>query len=70
MIKACNKGVSDYLVQSGSTIRNWVEEEFVYAIIEIEKLLAMAFSKIRISFDLWTSPNRYTFYGIVVHLVG
>ena len=38
--------------------------------IEIEKVLASLFSKIYISFDLWTSLNRYTFYGIVTHLVG
>ena len=29
MITSCNSGVADYLVQSGSTIRNWVEEEYL-----------------------------------------
>lgn len=70
MITACNKGVADYLVQSGQTMRNWVEEEYVYAMTEIEKVLASSFSKIHISFDLWTSPNGYAFCGIVAHLVG
>ena len=46
MITACNKGVADYLVQSGQTMRNWVEEEYVYAMTEIEKVLASSFSKI------------------------
>jgi hypothetical protein len=70
IITACNSGVADYLVQSGSTIRNWVEEEYLYAMIEIEKVLAAAFSKIHISFDLWTSPNGYAFCGIMAHFVG
>ena len=70
MITSCNKGVADYLVQSSTTIRNWAEEEYLFAMLEVEKVLADAFSKIHISFDLWTSPNGYAFCGIVAHFVG
>ena len=37
--------------------------------IEINKVLASSFSKIHISFDVWISLNRYTFYSIVIYLV-
>ena len=70
MLTAINKGVSNYLVRSGSTIRNWVEEEYLYAMLEIEKVLVSSFSKIHISFNLWISPNGYAFCGIVAHFVG
>ena len=46
MIASCNKGVADYLIRSGSAIRNWVEEEYVYVVTEIEKVLEAAFSKV------------------------
>ena len=69
ILTAINKSVSNYLVRSGSTICNWVEEKYLYAMLEIEKVLASSFSKIYISFDLWISPNGYVFYGIVAHFV-
>ena len=40
MITSYNKGVADYLIHSSQTMRNWVEEEYLYTIIEIEKVLA------------------------------
>ena len=70
MITSCNSGVADYLVQSGSTIRNWVEEEYLWAMTQVEQVLASSYSKIHISFDLWTSPNGIAFCGIVGHFVG
>ena len=70
MLTTINKGVSNYLVRSGLTIRNWVEEKYLYAILEIEKVLVSSFSKIHISFDLWILLNKYAFCGIVAHFVG
>ena len=70
MITSYNSGVIDYLVYSGSTIRNQVEEEYLWVMTQVEQVLTSSYSKIHISFDLWTSLNRITFCGIVGHFVG
>ena len=51
IITSCKRGVSDDLVQNGSTIRNWVEEEYLWAMTQIEQVLASSFSTIHVSFD-------------------
>ena len=70
MLTAYNKGVADYFVNSGTTIRNWIEEEYQYTMTAIKGVLASSYSKIHISFDLWTSLNGYALCGIVAHFVG
>jgi hypothetical protein len=64
-----NITIKPYLVQSGSTIRNWAENEFIEAQQQIVDQLGTAISRIHISFDLWTFPNGYALCGIVTHFV-
>ena len=66
---ACNSSVAAYLVESGSTIKNWLMEEFVKAKAQVVRYLGMALSRIHISFDLWTSPNGYALCGVIGHFV-
>jgi hypothetical protein len=60
--------IKQYVVQSGATIRNWVEDEYSHRRLLIRQLLAEARSRIHISFDLWTSPNGMP-SGIFAHFV-
>ena len=71
MLKSVNSSINDYLVRSGNTIRNWVEDDF----IEVKRLvrdevIARALSKIHVSCDLWTSPNGYAMCGVAAHFIG
>ena len=69
MLLTLNVAVKPYLVESGTTIRNWLEEEFIKAQQQVIQYLGMALSKIHISFDIWSSPNGYALCGVVAHFV-
>ena len=71
LLKSLNGSVTDYLVKSGDTIRNWVEDDFIEAkkLIQ-EEVIARAISKIHVSCDLWTSPNGYAMCGVAAHFIG
>jgi hypothetical protein len=71
MLKSLNGSVNDYLVKSGNTVRNWIEDDLIEAKRLIrDEVLARAISKIHISCDLWTSSNGYTMCGIAAHFIG
>ena len=71
MLKSVNGSINDYLVRSGNTIRNWVEDDFIEAKRLIwEEVIARALSKIHVSCDLWTSLNGYAMCGIAAHFIG
>jgi hypothetical protein len=60
-------GLESYLVRSGDTIRRWILWEFARQRRYIKAELAVAKSRIHISFDLWTSPNSKGLVGVVFH---
>ena len=70
MLCACNEAVEPYLPRSGSTIKNWVVDEFEKVKNEVQVQLMHAQSKVHISFDLWSSPSGYSLCGIVAHFIG
>ena len=71
MLNSLNNSLQGYLVKSGDTIRNWLEDEFVEAQPVVQNVvLAEARSKIHISCDLWSSANGYAMCGIAAHFVG
>jgi hypothetical protein len=71
MLKSINGSINDYLVRSGNTIRNWVEDDFLEAKRLVQdEVLARALSKIHVSCDLWTSPNGYAMCGVAAHFIG
>jgi hypothetical protein len=71
MLKSINGSINDYLVRSGNTIRNWVEDDFIEAKRLVrDEVLARALSKIHVSCDLWTSPNGYAMCGVAAHFIG
>ena len=69
MLLALNQSVQANLVDSGNTIKNWLQEEFVKAASCIKEILSTAQSRIHINMDLWSSPNGYALCGIVAHLI-
>ena len=71
MLKSVNGSINEYLVRSGNTIRNWMEDDFIEAKRLIrDEVLARALSKIHVSCDLWTSPNGYAMCGVAAHFIG
>jgi hypothetical protein len=48
-------------------VKRWILEEFEKKRLQIKAELATARSRIRISFDEWTSPNGLAIVGVVVH---
>jgi hypothetical protein len=64
-----NPNAKDVLPTSHNTVRadilsNWENEKVI-----LQNQLRTAVSKINISLDIWTSPNRLLFLGIVAHYV-
>ena len=70
LLKCLNPSVKDYLVKTGNSIRDWVEEDFIESKRLVREVLARAISKIHISCNLWTSPNGYAMCGIAAHFIG
>ena len=71
MLRSVNPSINDYLVRSGNTIRNWVEDDFIEAKRLIrDEVLAWALSKIHVSYELWTSPNGCAMCGVAAHFIG
>lgn len=68
LLTELNQSIAPYLV-SADTIRNWVRNDVDLAMVLV-KYLSTALSRIHISFDLWTSPNRIAVCGICAHFVG
>ena len=70
LLKCLNSAVDGYLVKTGNSIRDWVEDDFLEAKGLVVGVLARALSKIHISCDLWTSPNGYAMCGVAAHFIG
>lgn len=70
LLKCLNGAIDSYLVKTGNSIRDWVEDDFLEAKGLVVGVLARALSKIHISCDLWTSPNGYAMYGVAAHFIG
>lgn len=70
LMKCLNPSIKDYLVKTGNSIRDWVEEDFIESKRLIREVLARAISKVHISCDLWTSPNGYAMCGVAAHFIG
>lgn len=54
---------------SRASLRNWAVTAFGREKQKIKALLQSSQSKIHLSFDIWTSPNRYAILGVVAHFV-
>jgi hypothetical protein len=58
------------LPASHTTLSKYVELRLAERKVEILELLAESESRISVSCDMWTSPNRCDFLGVVAHFVG
>jgi hypothetical protein len=61
--------LASHLPTSGTTIRNWVMEDFKQRRKQIKKELHLSKNLVHFSFDMWTSPNSMAMIGIVSHFV-
>ena len=70
LLKCLNGAIDGYLVKTGNSVRDWVEDDFMEAKGHVVEAIARALSKIHISCDLWTSPNGYAMCGVAAHFIG
>lgn len=66
LMKLLNAG---NIPMSRSSLRRWAIAEFDQAKAEVKAVLHQAKSKIHLSFDMWTSPNKYAVFAVVAHFV-
>lgn len=68
-IQALNPAAIDVIPASHSTIRTSIQEHWYSEKLILQREVQTAVSKINISLDIWTSPNRILFLAIVGHYV-
>ena len=61
--------LATYLPSSGTTIRNWIMEDFKQRRQKIKKDLHLSKSLVHFSFDMWTSPNSIAMIAVIAHFV-
>jgi hypothetical protein len=66
-IRELNPGIYDYMWRSGNTTKLMLLAEFDRGKELLKLEFKAALSKIHISFDLWTSPNKLAMLGVVAH---
>ena len=59
--------LNKYLVESGDIIHRWIMKEFERQRLEMKAELVTAYSRIHVSFNLWTSPNGKGLVGVIFH---
>jgi hAT family C-terminal dimerisation region len=64
-----NPYASSYLNQSHSALPKKIEKSFERAKVIVRSQLELLETRVHISLDIWTSPNRYLFIGICAHYV-
>jgi hypothetical protein len=58
---------NDLLPTSSSTIRTWLERAYRQEKEHIKSALHSAISSIHLTFDLWSSSNNLSLFGVVAH---
>ena len=69
VVSLLNKGFAVLLPKDSATVRNWVKEEYDKQKDALIEELAAAISNIHLSFDIWTSPNRYSIISVFGHFI-
>ncbi|RKK89047.1 hypothetical protein BFJ68_g16803 [Fusarium oxysporum] len=59
--------VDELLPRSGVTIRSWLEAEYRSQKELLRSQLTTSMYKKHLTFDLWTSPQKYALLGVAVH---
>jgi hypothetical protein len=66
LMKLCNV---DNISLSNGSLRRWAIEEFEVEKAKVKSMLYASVSKIHLSFDMWTSPNKYAVFAVVAHFI-
>ena len=69
VVSLLHKGFALLLPAASATIRNWVKEEYDKQKDHLIEELAAAISQVHLSFDIWTSPNRYSIISIFANFI-
>ena len=59
----------DTLLKSGTSISHGLVTSFLACQLILVSMLQSCGTSILLSFDLWTSPNKYAFLGVVCHFI-
>jgi hypothetical protein len=69
LLLSVNYCCGDALIDSQSTVSKVISKSFVLEKAVLKQKLKTALSKIHLSVDCWSSPNRKNFQGICAHFV-
>ena len=61
--------IIQHLLPSARTVRSWLINTYRERFEDVKKCLASSRSKINLSFDAWSSPNRLSLLGVVGHWI-
>jgi hypothetical protein len=67
LLQCIQPSIERYLPESHNTMRGWIIKDFEAAQLSVTQQLAIAKSRIHLSFDLWTSPSVFALVGVVAH---
>ena len=68
-VSTLNPVAKDHLPSAHSTIPRIIDSHFQWAKDVVRKMLQSAKSKVHLSLDIWTSPNRLLLLGVCSHFV-
>jgi hypothetical protein len=57
------------LLPSSRTVSRWIIKTFEARKVDLKASLTTALSKINLSFDLWSAPNKRSLLGVVAHWI-
>jgi hypothetical protein len=64
-----NPEAKDFLTTAHSQVSRKINQSWIYHKDSIRRKLQSAISRIHLSLDIWTSPNRHLLLGICAHFV-
>ena len=67
--RVLNPEVKGYITTAHSTVNNMIQNTFTVQKDIVRKKLQTAISKVHLSLDIWTSPNRHLLLGVCAHFV-
>ena len=69
LLAAIDIGLASLLPKASATLHNWIKEEYEERKEGLIEELVAAISSIHLSFDIWTSPNRYSIISIFANYI-
>jgi hypothetical protein len=67
LLESCSNALKLFFIKTGATVKRWILEEFEKIRLKIKAELAIARSRIHVSFDGWSSPNELAIIKVIIY---